>query len=409
MSKVNGERIWDRLMSLAEIGATEDGGVTRYSYTDLEALANERVKSFMEEAGLETGYDSVGNLYGVKKGRSEETILIGSHVDSVPNGGNFDGPLGVLAGLEVLESLTEQGIDLTHTVKVMAFKDEEGSRFGLGMIGSRAVAGTLTLDELTMKDADGVSIKEAMEQQGYHPESIADAALDKVRAYIELHIEQGKILEQAGVAAGIVSGIAGPCWLRLKCTGEAGHAGSTPMNQRRDALVGASLIVAEIERIARSTPDLVATVGQIQVKPGGTNVIPGYSEWTLDLRHVNEDVRNQAEVKIREAAEKIAKDRGLALEIEELQRISPAPCAEAIQETIKESLIEEGIEPVTLPSGAGHDGMQFTGKWPMGMIFARSKEGISHNPKEWTSKEDVQTAASVLYRTLCTLDKKEQL
>ncbi|MFK3936079.1 Zn-dependent hydrolase [Alkalihalobacillus sp. NPDC078783] len=409
MSKVNGERIWNRLLSLAEIGATNDGGVTRYSYTDLEAQANERVRSFMEEAGLETGYDAVGNLYGVKKGRASETILIGSHVDSVPNGGNFDGPLGVLAGIEVLESLNEQGIELSHTVRVMAFKDEEGSRFGLGMIGSRAVAGIITMDELEMKDADGVSIKEAMKQQGYQPESITDAALDNVRAYIELHIEQGKILEQAGVAAGVVSGIAGPCWLRLKCTGEAGHAGSTPMNQRRDALVGASLIVAEIEQIARSTPDLVATVGQIQVKPGGTNVIPGYSEWTLDLRHVHEDVRDHAEMKIRKAADQIASERGLTLEIEELQRISPAPCAEVIQETIKESLVEEGIEPVTLPSGAGHDGMQFTGKWPMGMIFARSKAGISHNPKEWTSKEDVQTSTSVLYQTVCTLDKKEAL
>lgn len=409
MSKVNGERIWSRLMALAEIGATEDGGVTRYSYTDLEAKANERVMSFMEEAGLETGYDSVGNLYGVKKGKTEDTILIGSHVDSVPNGGNFDGPLGVLAGIEVLESLNEQDIELTHTVRVMAFKDEEGSRFGLGMIGSRAVAGILTMEELDMKDADGVSIKEAMEQQGYHPESIADASLEHIRAYIELHIEQGKILEQAGVAAGVVSGIAGPCWLRLKCTGEAGHAGSTPMNQRRDALVGASLIVAEIEKTARQIPDLVATVGQIQVKPGGTNVIPGYSEWTLDLRHVHEHVRNEAEDKIREAAEHIARERDLTLEIEELQRISPAPCADVIQDAIKESLVKEGIEPVTLPSGAGHDGMQFTEKWPMGMIFARSKDGISHNPKEWTSKEDVQAATSVLYQTLLNLDEKAEL
>ncbi|WP_307728772.1 hydantoinase/carbamoylase family amidase [Alkalicoccobacillus plakortidis] len=208
---INGERIWIRLKELSEIGKTDDGGVTRYSYTDLEAAANEQVRTYMEEAGLTTGYDSVGNLYGIKKGTKEDTLLIGSHVDSVPNGGNFDGPLGVLAGIEVLESLQEQGKELTHTVKVMAFKDEEGSRFGLGMIGSRAVAGILTAEQLQKTDADGVSIYEAMKQQGYDPNAFGEAKLENIKAYLELHIEQGKILESANIAAGIVSGIAGPC------------------------------------------------------------------------------------------------------------------------------------------------------------------------------------------------------
>ena len=403
---INGERIWIRLKELSEIGKTDDGGVTRYSYTDLEAAANEQVRTYMEEAGLTTGYDSVGNLYGIKKGTKEDTLLIGSHVDSVPNGGNFDGPLGVLAGIEVLESLQEQGKELTHTVKVMAFKDEEGSRFGLGMIGSRAVAGILTAEQLQKTDADGVSIYEAMKQQGYDPNAFGEAKLENIKAYLELHIEQGKILESANIAAGIVSGIAGPCWLRMKLTGEAGHAGATPMNQRRDTLVGASLIIAEIERIANKYPELVATVGQILAKPGGTNVIPGYSEWTIDLRHVQESVRDQAEADIRQVAEHIASERQLELEIEEMQRISPAPCSETIQQAIEASLEEEGIGPVTLPSGAGHDGMQFTGKWPMGMIFARSQNGISHNPKEWTTPEDVKISTTILYRTLLKLDQE---
>ncbi|TSB48436.1 Zn-dependent hydrolase [Alkalicoccobacillus porphyridii] len=401
----NQERVWQRIEKLSAIGKTQDGGVTRYSYTDEEAAANELVKSFMEEAGLEAGYDSVGNLYGILKGEKDETILIGSHVDSVPNGGNFDGPLGVLGGIEVLQTLQEEGIKPKHTLKVMAFKDEEGSRFGLGMIGSRAVAGTLTQHQLQQQDSEGVSIHEAMTSMGYDPTAVSEAALTQVKAYIELHIEQGKILESAQVPAGVVSGIAGPVWLRMKLTGEAGHAGSTPMNQRRDTLVAASLIIAEIERIALQHPDLVATVGQIAVKPGGTNVIPGYSEWTLDLRHVDEAVRDQAEKQIRDATAQIANERDLELEIDEMQRISPAPCSEQIQQLIQTSLEEAGIKPITLPSGAGHDGMQFIGKWPMGMIFARSKDGISHNPKEWTTSDDVATAVNILDRTVRALDQ----
>ncbi|MDQ0206847.1 Zn-dependent hydrolase [Alkalicoccobacillus murimartini] len=402
---INVERIWKRLQELSAIGRTEDGGVTRYSYTDLEAAANEQVKTYMEEAGLATGYDAIGNLYGISKGKTEETILVGSHVDSVPNGGNFDGPLGVIAGIEVLQTLQEQGQELNHPVKVMAFKDEEGSRFGLGMIGSRAVAGILTPEQLQKQDAEGISIYEAMKSQGYDPEKMTEAKLENIKAYVELHIEQGKVLETAGAAAGIVSGIAGPVWLRMKLTGEAGHAGATPMNQRRDTLVGASLIIAEIERIAKQYPELVATVGQISVKPGGTNVIPGYSEWTLDLRHVQESVRDEAEKAIRAIAKKVASERQLDLEIGEMQRISPAPCSESIQQAIQTSIEEEGVKPVTLPSGAGHDGMQFIGKWPMGMIFARSLNGISHNPKEWTTQEDVEVSTRVLYKTILTLDQ----
>lgn len=402
---INETRLTKQLEQLAEIGRTENGGVTRFSYTEDEASANALVKVFMENAGLVTTYDAVGNLIGTKQGKAGyPTILLGSHIDTVPNGGKFDGALGVLAAIEVLHSMAEQKIQLNHTIKVYAFKDEEGSRFGIGMIGSRAVAGTLTPPMLEKKDADGISVKQAMQTAGFNPEAIHEAKLENVKLYLELHIEQGKILESQNVGVGIVSGIAGPLWLKVKLTGLSEHAGATPMNQRSDSLVGASLMIAEIETLAIKYPEAVATVGSIKVLPNGTNVIPGYTEFTIDLRHVEESMRDELEQDIKQTIDRIANLRQLSYEIEELQRVAPAPCSEAIQVAIKSAIEGVDVPVVTLPSGAGHDGMQFKDAWPIGMIFSRSKDGLSHNPKEFTSQEDVALATEILYRTLPSLD-----
>lgn len=404
---INGSRLLERIEQLSKIGRTEDGGVTRFSYTKDEADANELVKSYMEQAGLETTYDSVGNLIGIKRGKAGyPTILLGSHIDTVPNGGKYDGALGVLAAIEVLHSMAEHKIELNHTVKIYAFNDEEGSRFGIGMIGSRAVAGTLTPEMLEKKDSNGISLKQAMKQAGFHPDSIEQAKLDDVKCYLELHIEQGKVLESCNVGVGIVSGIAGPLWLKVKVAGLAEHAGATPMDQRKDALAGASEMILAIENLAKKYPEAVATVGSINVHPNGTNVIPGYTEFTIDIRHVQESTRNQLEHEIKQAIDLIAKMRGLSYEIEELQRVTPCPCSESIQDVIKTSIEEQGLQAVTLPSGAGHDGMQFKDKWPIGMIFVRSKDGLSHNPKEFSSQEDILLAAKVFYRTLQQLDER---
>ncbi|WP_216831329.1 Zn-dependent hydrolase [Alkalihalobacterium elongatum] len=403
---INVERLWSRIEELSGIGKTADNGVTRFSYTREEYEANELVKRYMQQAGLEVYYDAVGNLIGSKSGNKDlPTILLGSHIDTVPNGGKFDGSLGVLTAIEVMESLQDQQILLDHPVKVIAFKDEEGSRFGFGMIGSLAVAGNLNSKALERKDKDGFSIRDALIEYGYDPENIQVAQMTDVKMYLELHIEQGKVLENNEAPVGIVTGIAGPLWLKFKLTGEAEHAGATPMGQRKDPLVAASLIIAEIEKLANQYEDAVATVGTLSLTPGGVNVIPGSVEFTIDLRDISEQVRGRLEKEIRDFATTIVSERKIDLTIEELQRVAPVICSQQIQETIQQSISELDYPVVSLPSGAGHDAMQFKDAFPVGMIFVRSKDGISHNPKEFTAKEDVKAGAEVMLRTLIHLDK----
>jgi allantoate deiminase len=405
---IDGERLWRRISDLGEIGGQEEGGVTRLSFTDEERAAKDRVASYMEEAGLSVREDAAGNLIGRREGRNPETpaVLIGSHVDSVYNGGNFDGPLGVLAGVEVLQTMQEQQIETEHPIEVVAFTDEEGARFSFGMIGSRALAGRLTPEDLTKhEDKDGVSIAEAMRAYGLDPERLGDAARSEgsIKAYVELHIEQGRVLENEDLPAGIVTGIAGPVWLRLSLVGETGHAGATPMSLRRDSLAAAAEVMGLIEAEASRTGTSVGTVGQLSLEPGGINIIPGRVEFSLDLRDIDEGVRDRVERRILEGAEEICGRRGVGLEIETLQRLAPAPCSELVRDAAERACEGLGIRPHALPSGAGHDGMQLTDLCPMGMIFVRSKSGVSHNPDEWSTKEDCAAGASVLYRTVLDL------
>jgi allantoate deiminase len=405
---IDGERLWRRISDLAEIGKQEGGGVTRLSFTQEERAAKDLVASYMEEAGLSVHEDAVGNLFGRRGGKSpgSPAVLIGSHVDSVYNGGNFDGPLGVLAGIEVLQTMQERGIETEHPVEVVAFTDEEGARFSFGMIGSRALAGKLTTEDLeNYEDADGVSVAEAMRAYGLDPEKIGDAARPEgsIKAYAELHIEQGRVLESEDLPVGVVTGIAGPVWLRFFLEGETGHAGATPMNLRRDALAAAAEIMVLIEAAAAQTGTTVGTVGQLDLEPGGINIIPGRVRLSLDLRDIDEGIRDGVEGRIMDGAGEICRRRGVELEVETLQRLSPAPCSDLVRGSAESACERLGIRPRALPSGAGHDGMQLTDLCPMGMIFVRSKNGISHNPDEWSSKEDCAAGAEVLYHTVLDL------
>ncbi|CAA9521723.1 MAG: N-carbamoyl-L-amino acid hydrolase [uncultured Rubrobacteraceae bacterium] len=404
---VDGGRLWERLGELAEIGKHEEGGVARLSFTPEEREAKKLVASYMREAGLAVRQDAAGNLFGRREGRDPgaPAVLMGSHVDSVMNGGDFDGPLGVLGGIEVLQSMEEGGVQTERPVEVVAFTDEEGARFSLGMIGSRALAGALSPEDLRHEDKNGVSIEEAMREVGLDPGSIGDAARTpaSLAAYLELHIEQGRVLEGEDLPVGVVTGIAGPVWLRLSFTGEAGHAGTTPMGTRRDALAAAAEVVGIVEEEATATGSTVGTVGQIGARPGGINIIPGGAEVSLDLRDIDEAVRDRAEGRIRERAEEVCGRRGIDLSFEELQRLPPAPCSEEIRASIAAACEGEGIRPYSLPSGAGHDGMHVAELCPMGMIFVRSKDGISHNPKEWSSREDCEAGCNVLYLTVLDL------
>jgi allantoate deiminase len=405
---IDGERLWRRISDLGEIGKQEGGGVTRLSFTDEERVAKDRVASYMEEAGLSVYEDAAGNLFGRRAGIDPDlpAVLIGSHVDSVYSGGNFDGPLGVLAGVEVLQTMEQQEIETEHPIEIVAFADEEGVRFSFGMIGSRALAGTLTPEDLTSyKDENGVSIAEAMRACGLDPEKIGEAARpeDSIKAYVELHIEQGRVLENENLPVGIVMGIAGPVWLRFYLEGETGHAGATPMNLRHDALAAAAEIMNLVEREATKTGTSVGTVGQLEVEPGGINIIPGKARFSLDLRDIEEGVRDRVEGRILEEAEETCRRRGVRLQIETLQRLAPAPCSDLVRSAAERACEKLGIRPHALPSGAGHDGMQLTDLCPMGMIFVRSKNGVSHNPDEWSSQQDCAAGADALYWTVLDL------
>ncbi|GAB1530476.1 MULTISPECIES: Zn-dependent hydrolase [Brevibacillus] len=406
---INSDRLWDRLGQLGNIGKQEAGGITRLSFTPEERAAKDLVTGFMKEAGLTVREDEVGNLIGRKEGKNPTApvVLVGSHIDSVPNGGDYDGPLGVLAGVEVLQTMQEQGIETEHPIEVIAFTDEEGTRFGYGMIGSRGIAGLIKRDELEQADKNGVTIAEAMRQTGLDPDrtSLAARTPGSVKAYVELHIEQGKVLESRGLSVGIVTGVAGPLWLNFVIEGEAGHAGATPMNLRRDPMAAAAQVMLVIEEEAGRTGTSVGTVGRLQAFPGGVNVIPGRVEFSLDLRDVDEAIRDEVEQRIYERAEAICAKRNVTLKVELLQRIAPAVCSDDIQHAVAEACEAEGLEAFRLPSGAGHDCMQLVGLCPVGMIFARSKDGISHNPAEFTTKEDCANGAQVLYRTVLSLAK----
>lgn len=406
---INSDRLWDRLGQLGSIGKQEAGGITRLSFTPEERAAKDLVTGFMKEAGLTVREDEVGNLIGRKEGKNPTApvVLVGSHIDSVPNGGDYDGPLGVLAGVEALQTLQEQGIETEHPIEVIAFTDEEGTRFGYGMIGSRGIAGLIKRDELEQADQNGITIAEAMRQTGLDPDrtSLAARTPGSVKAYVELHIEQGKVLESRGLSVGIVTGVAGPLWLNFVLEGEAGHAGATPMNLRRDPMAAAAQVMLAIEEEAGRTGTSVGTVGRLQAFPGGVNVIPGRVEFSLDLRDVDEAIRDEVEQRICERAKAICAERNVTLKVELLQRIAPAVCSDDIQHAVAEACEAEGLEAFRLPSGAGHDCMQLVELCPVGMIFVRSKDGISHNPAEFTTKEDCANGAQVLYRTVLSLAK----
>jgi allantoate deiminase len=408
--EIDADRLWSRLSELAEIGKAEGGGVTRLSFTEEERAAKDLVASYMREAGLAVREDAAGNLIGRREGRMEDapTVLTGSHLDSVRNGGDFDGPLGVLGAVEALQTMDERGVETELPVEVVAFTDEEGARFSFGMIGSRATAGTLVPEHLASEDENGLSIAEAMRAAGLDPGRVDEAARERgsVYAYVELHIEQGRILESKNLSVGVVTGIAGPAWLRFTIVGEAAHAGTTPMNLRRDALAATAVVIGSIEREAGRTGTSVGTVGELDLSPGGINIIPGQVTFSLDLRDIDEGVRNEVEARIMHEAALLCEKRGVELETKTLQRLPPAPCSALVRDAAREACKTLGFESFGLASGAGHDGMHLTELCPVGMIFVRSKGGLSHNPAEYSSKDDCAAGAEVLYRTLLQLAGK---
>ncbi|WP_096435033.1 Zn-dependent hydrolase [Alteribacter populi] len=408
---INGKRLANRLATLSAIGLTEDHGSRRMGYSKEERNAKECVKIWMKEAGLTVFEDGAGNVFGRVAGKSEKkgTILVGSHVDSVPNGGHFDGPLGVLTALEVVEAWNEVGYNPEKSYEVVIFSDEEGSRFKSGLTGSTAMVGDAERDKLVnLHDVFDDPFSSVIENDGLSVEGYFSSKRDlrHVEAFLEVHIEQGKRLEKENRPVGVVTGIAGPCWQQVTFTGKAGHAGNTPMNDRQDALVAASDFVRQIYPLPATVNETsVATVGQLHVKPNGINVIPGSVTLTVDIRDIYKETRDELVEKIHRLAEEVALFYDVQAEIDEKTRIPPVPIQDEMKKRIEEAILTCQIQPSFLPSGAGHDAMNLGRHIPVGMIFVRSLDGVSHHPTEWSSLNDCVYAAHVLRKTVESLMK----
>ncbi len=411
---INGKRLLGRLERLAQFGRTPEDGVTRLTFTPEYQQALEAVAGWMAEAGLTTRIDAAGNLIGRREGAQPglPAIALGSHIDTVINGGRYDGSLGVLSAIEVAHALAEDGLPTRHPLEVISFMEEEGTRWGTNMLGSRFMLGRITPETMAERtDRQGVSIAQALAAAGLDPTRAREAARDPgaLRAYVELHIEQGAVLESLGLPVGAVTGIAGPLFLALHLEGRADHAGATPMGLRRDALVAAAqLVLAAQQAAVAASPTAVATVGRLEVKPGAINAIPGEVFMTLDLRDIVEERRDRLERSMREAIERVTTAAGLRFRLEELSRHKPVLLPQHMVDMVAAACEAAGIPAHRLPSGAGHDAQIMASAVDTAMIFVRSREGISHSPREFTSAEDIRMGAEVLYRTTRALDIAEQ-
>ena len=386
------------LEEAARIGA-DDGGVSRFAWTPELAQANEWLVGRLQELGLETEIDAAGNVLGRWEEGEGTAVLVGSHLDTVPRGGRYDGALGVLAALEVVRTLKHEGISLRRPLWIVSFNDEEGSRYQTGMLGSRAFIGDLDPEDWRRR-----GVADAMAAGGFDFERLGEAkAVDRVGAYLELHIEQGPVLEQEGLDLGIVSGIAGLLGFRVRLSGEANHAGTTPMASRRDALAGASRIVLELRDEARSRGDMTANVGILTVAPGGFNVIPGTAEFTIDARAGDADTFARAEKFVRDTLERVAAEEQLELEVTKTHRKPPTPLDPGLQDLLAQGAAAEGATARSMPSGAGHDAMVLAKQVPAAMLFVPSRAGISHSPDEYTSPEQCELGARVLAQAVRVL------
>lgn len=367
---------------------------------------NELVATWMQHAGMTVQQDSVGNLIGRYEAQSvgAKTLLLGSHLDTVRDAGKYDGPLGVMIALACVERLHQHQERLPFAIEVLGFADEEGLRYSSSYLGSRAMTGTFELEALDFTDANGIPMVEAMRAFVGNPDPgtlrTSRWQRDELLGYCEVHIEQGPVLEAHNLPVGVVSAIAGQSRFKVHFTGEAGHAGTVPMTLRHDALAAAAEFIMEIEAVARGLPGLVATVGQVSIQPGASNVIPGQAMLSLDVRHQDNTMREQACRQLEERAREIGLVRGVSLSWQPLQENRAVPCSLHLTKLLAQSLEKVGYPPHSLPSGAGHDAVVLSALTDIAMLFVRCRGGISHNPAELVSAEDVEVALKVTERFL---------
>lgn len=398
-----GAAVMARLAALARISADPDG-LTRLYLTPAHAQATRQVAAWMGEAGMEVRLDAAATVVGRYEAATPgaPTLFLGSHIDTVRNAGHYDGNLGVVTAIAAVQVLHRLGERLPFAVEVLAFGDEEGVRFPVTLTGSRALAGLVRPDFQEARDRDGVSLAQALRDFGCDPDGVPGLARDPatVLGYLEVHIEQGPVLEEADLPVGIVTAIAGASRLVVTVEGRAGHAGTVPMALRHDALAAAAEMVLAIEAEAKATPDLVATVGQIEVPRGAVNVIPALTRFSLDLRSPSDAVRRAALARLRAAFDAIAARRGVGLSAQGSYDEPAAACAPGLMDAVEGGIRRLGLTPLRLPSGAGHDGLALAGLCPIGMIFVRCAGGLSHSPAESVTEADIDAATRLLVDVL---------
>lgn len=407
---INVARVMGRIERLSRIGAISETGVRRLALSSEDREAVDVVKCWMIEAGMTARVDAFGNLIGELPGRSSDipALMLGSHIDTQPYAGRFDGIVGVIGALEVVQTMVENGLTPEAPIRVVSFCDEEGCRFNKGLFGVRGMLGMLEPGELERTDKDGVTRREALLAFGGDPARFVEDQLlpGSVGAFLELHIEQGPVLEALGEPVGIVTGISGPLWWTVDMHGFAGHAGSVPMPMRRDALVGAAKVVVGLQALASGAAGepTVGTVGSLRVFPDSRNIIPEHVQFTVDLRDIDLERRNVLEKHLRTLLQVVAQEHGLRYEIREDTNSEPRYCAGWIMDAIRESAREMGKNDVPeLMSGPFHDSLSMSYACDYGMIFVRCKDGISHNPREYASPEDIAEGVELLYRTAIRL------
>ena len=399
--RVNGGRLWQSLMELAQIGGTDKGGVCRLALTELDRQGRDLFSRWAREAGCTIRVDAIGNIFARRAGTddSQPPVTTGSHIDTQPTGGKFDGNYGVLAGIEVLRTLNDAGVRTHAPLEVAVWTNEEGSRFVPVMMGSGVFAGAFTLEHaLSARDHEGNSVREALQAIGYAGEG---AAAHAIGAYFEAHIEQGPVLENHGKVIGVVQAALGQRWYDVTVQGMEAHAGPTPMELRKDALLAASDLVQEVNRIAlERQPHARGTVGSLEVFPNSRNVIPGRVKFSVDLRAPDDAQLMDMDAAIRAACVRVAKQRGLQIGIQQVVYFPPQPFTPALVEAVRANAADLGYSSMDCVSGAGHDAVYVARLAPAAMIFVPCADGISHNEIEDAEPEHLEAGCNVLLRAM---------
>lgn len=410
--KVSQERLATYFTKMSEFTAPGEG-ITRLAFGQEDWQARAYIIGLMKAAGLAVRIDNFGNVIGRREGLQPDAsvVMFGSHIDSVPNGGNFDGVVGVLGAIEVINCMNEAGFKNEHPIELVVFMSEESSRFGVATLGSKNMCGHMSVEDLKkLVGKDGKSLYAVLKNHGLDADNIAAATYkNPLKAFMEIHIEQGKVLENTQTQIGIVTGIAAPTRMKVIFSGNADHSGATPMGMRNDGLCAAAEIILKVEELATAAKEypVVGTVGIVQVSPGVMNVIPGRVELGIDIRSISHETKAQVVAELRKQIEEISQRRAIPVEVITLTDEIPVQLKADMIEFLDDICKTSGYSYIQMPSGAGHDAMHWAPVTHTGMLFIPCKGGISHNPAEWAEIKDIAAATDILYQAMCKLAQQD--